>query len=330
MRSLGRRLLAVAAAVFIAVGPATPASADGEVFRFADPGIVESSGLVDLGDLMVTANDSGNPPNVYVVDGSGRTVGITYLDATTLDVEALTDAGNSRVWVGDIGDNTRQRKYVSVLLAPVAHRRLDVRPRPYNLVYPDGPHDAESLFTDKSGRLYVVTKGLTGGGVYRAPARLDTRIGNRLEKVADVSEFATDAAMMPDGKHVIVRGYGMAAVYSFPDFRRLGSFSLPAQPQGEGISVGADGRIRLSSEGAHTPVLEVSLPADVRAAVEGRTEAPATSGPPTDAKAGGEVSRTASDGTSAGVSLTWLRWSIPLVLLLGAIGIGLGLRRRHE
>ena len=38
------------------------------VFSFVDPAITESSGLVDLGALMVTTNDSGGDPLVFVVD----------------------------------------------------------------------------------------------------------------------------------------------------------------------------------------------------------------------------------------------------------------------
>jgi hypothetical protein len=312
----------VLAALAPVVG-APPASADGELFRFADAAIVESSGLVDLGDLVVTANDSGNAPNLYVVDPhTGRTVGITYLHIVSTDIEALTPApadqgGTPRVWVGDIGDNDHRRPFVSVYLAPVAHRRLDVRPVAYHLVYPDGPHDAESLFTDPSGRLYVVTKGFTGGAVYRAPQHLDPRFGNRLEKVADVPELATDAAMLPDHRHVVIRSYALAGVYTFPGFRRVGSFRLPAERQGEGISVGPGGRILLSSEGVDQPVLEVRVPVGLLAAPSPRA-APV------------RREHTDHEETAAGVSLTWLWWSLAGVVLVGALGIGLGLRRRRE
>ena len=269
-----RALLAALAAGLVVLLPASPASADGEGFRFLDPAVVESSSLVDLGSTVVTANDSGHPADLYSVDArTGRTVGITYLHVPAVDVEALTSAGGSRVWVGDIGDNLHRRKYVDVYLAPVAHRRLDVHPTAYHLVYPDGAHDAESLFTDRAGRLYLVTKGFTGGAVYRVPARLAPGIGNRLERVASVPDYATDAAMLPDGAHVIIRSYGLAAVYTFPGFQRLGSFRLPAQRQGEGVSVTAS-RILLSSEGLHAPVLQVSLPAGLRAAVAGETPSP--------------------------------------------------------
>lgn len=327
------------------------ALADGEVFRFRDPDILESSALIDFGDLMVTVNDSGSFPDVYVINPStGRTVGSTLLDVAPVDIEALAPVpsrgGQPQVWVGDIGDNARQRRFVKVYLAPIAQLRLDIRPKRYNLVYPDGPHDAESMFTDASGRLYLITKGFTGGGVYRVPARMYEGVGNRLERVGSVRDYATDAAMLNDGAHVLVRSYGIAAVYTFPGFQRLGSFRLPPQRQGEGVSVGPDGRIRLSSEGARTPVLEVSLPADLQAAIAGEsptpsatptastspapsaspTATPSASPAPAPTEASGPLREDAGRTTTGGVALGW---AAGLVILAGAVVIGVGLRRRR-
>ena len=326
-----RALVATAVAALVVLLPSSPASADGEVFRFTDPAIVESSSLVDLGGTVVTANDSGHAADLYSVDTrTGRTVGTTYLHVPAQDVEALAPAGGSRVWVGDIGDNLHRRRHVDVYLAPVARRRLDVRPTAYHLVYPDGAHDAESLFTDRSGRLYVVTKGFTGGAVYRAPARLAAGVGNRLERMASVPDFATDAAMLPDGAHVLIRSYGLAAVYTFPGLERLGSFPLPAQRQGEGISVGAGGRILLGSEGLHAPVLQVSLPADLRAAVAGDTPSQTPSTTPSTTPSQTPSPSPQPEPTTSSGSSTWLLWLAPGVILLGALGIGLGLRRRRQ
>ena len=80
--------------------------------------------------------------------------------------------------------------------------------------------------------------------------------------------IATDAAFFPDGRHIIVRNYTEAAVYSWPDLTEVGRFGLPDQQQGEGIAVSADGTIYASSEGLHAPVLRIALPAVVRRAME--------------------------------------------------------------
>lgn len=247
------------------------------VFSFADPAITESSGLVDLGDLMVTTNDSGGDPLVFVVDPrTGRTVGRTTYAGAVVDTEALAPAGGNEVWVGDIGDNDERRDSVRVYRVPVGRGDRRVDAPSYELVYPDGAHDAESLVFAR-GRLYVITKGLLGGTVYAAPRQLDSRGPNRLRPVAGVDVWATDAALFPDGRHVLVRGYDNAVIYTFPDFRPVASVDLPRERQGEGVSISASGRIRLSSEGRNSAVLEVALPAAVTAAMAGVSATPSPS-----------------------------------------------------
>ena len=83
----------------------------------------------------------------------------------------------------------------------------------------------------------------------------------RMRELGDVLPLATDGAFLADGKHFVIRNYAVAAVYAFPSLEKVGQFQLPAQPQGEGIAVDADGSLLLSSEGLHAEVLRVSLPA---------------------------------------------------------------------
>lgn len=251
------------------------------VFSFVDPTIDESSGLVDLGELMVTTNDSGGDPWVFVVDArSGRTVARTTFADEVRDVEALAPAGSGAVWVGDIGDNREERDSVQVYRVPVGTEDRRVDAPVYDLVYPDGAHDAESLLVGPDGRLYLISKELLGGTAYVAPQRLDPEGPNRLQAVGSVDVWATDAALFPDGTHVFVRGYGTAAIYTFPGFRPVAAFDLPRQKQGEGVSIGDSGRIRLSSEGVHSPVVQVALPEAVRAVVEGDPVAVPPTGSP--------------------------------------------------
>ncbi len=323
---------------------------DGVVLTFHDRRITESSGLVDLRSVMVTANDSGGRGRVFVVSAhTGRTVGITAYGADPVDVEALAPAGGDVVWVGDIGDNRNRRKHVTVYRVDVATGGRRVHAPAYRLVYPRGSHDAESMFTDRRGRLYVITKAFTGGVVYRAPLHLRRHRDNRLEPVGRVLEYATDAARMPDGRHVLVRGLGLVGVYTFPGLQRIGSFRLPRQRQGEGISVGPGNRVRLSSEGVHSPVREVSIPPVIvrrmsprplPSATPSATPSSGSSSSPSTGPANLSASPGASPTTKDGGTIQsiaahwaakpWLMISIPGVIALGALGIGLGLRRRSE
>lgn len=293
-----------------------------QVFSFVDPTITESSGLVDLGGLMVTTNDSGGDPLVFVIDPrTGRTVGRTTFTDEVIDTEALAPAGKSSVWVGDIGDNTEVRSRVQVYKVPVGRGEHRVTAPAYDLVYPDGPHDAESLIAGPDGRLRIISKGVLGGRVYLAPKVLRTDRTNRLVRGPEVGVYATDAALFPDGRHVLVRGYGDAVIATLPEFEPLAVVDLPSQQQGEGVSISRSGRIRLSSEGVHSAVLQVALPARVGALL-----APAAS------TATGTPIGTPAAPTDGGVLIQrggdplWL-WLLGGTALLSGLG-WLALRRR--
>lgn len=251
------------------IGPGLAPTATGhQVLVFQDPQIVEASALVVRDGLFETTNDSGDVGRVFTVDGSGRTVGVTYWNPDAVDVEALAPAGRGHVWVGDIGDNRSVRSSVQVARIPVGRGTRTVEPTTYDLVYPDGAHDAETLLSDPtSGRLYVATKGFLGGMLYEAPQRLRADASNRLKPIADVGAIVTDGSFFPDGRHLILRDYDSATVYEFPSMRQLGTFDLPDQQQGEGVAVDEAGRVYIDSEGQVSPILRVDLPRSVRAAV---------------------------------------------------------------
>jgi hypothetical protein len=259
----------VAVPLLLAAPAAAPAQADDPsvtgrtLFSFTDDRVFESSGLVDRGDVVYTTNDSGDDAVIYGVDpGTGRTVSRTTYADSVEDVEDLAPGVGGTVWVGDTGDNRRRRDDIAVYRVTPGRGDSD-RPAPrYTLTYPDGPHDAETLLVSpRTQRVLVVSKSAFGGIVYAASRHLvpGTR-PNRLRPFARVSGLVTDGAFLPDGRHVVLRTYGTASLYTFPGFGLVGTVRLPSQPQGEGISVGATGRVLLSSEGVHADVLQVTLP----------------------------------------------------------------------
>lgn len=265
---------------------------------FTDPEIVESSGLVASDDLVVTVNDSGDSGRVFVVDrASGDTVGVTSWADDPVDVEALAPAVQAgEVWAADIGDNDRVRESVSVRRVPVGRGDRSTDAVSYELVYPDGPQDAETLMVHpQTGRLVVVTKGLFGGQVLVAPKRLDPDRPNRLRLVGSARAIATDGAFWPDGRHVVVRGYGTATVYTWPGLETVARLDLPEQQQGEGIAVDPSGVVLVSSEGAGSDVLRVRLPGVVRRAVAPPPEPTASQPPSPGTPAGSD----GSEGTQA-------------------------------
>ena len=83
--------------------------------------------------------------------------------------------GAVEVLVGDIGDNAGVRDSVRLLRVPVGRGDRHVTPTTYDVVYPDGAQDAETLLVHPvTGRVLIVTKGVFGGKVMAAPRRLST------------------------------------------------------------------------------------------------------------------------------------------------------------
>ena len=263
-----RVALGVCVAVPFLLGAAAgaPGTADQPAFRFTDPEIVESSGLVVLpgttsGGLVVTTNDSGDTGRVFTVDvGTGSTVGVTSWAPEPVDAEALAPAGPDHVWVGDIGDNRRVRDTIEVLRVPVGRGDVDAAPQSYELVYPDGARDAEALVRHPlTGRLFVITKGVFAGTVYAAPLRLRSDRPNRLLEVGQAPGIVTDATFLPGGGGVVMRTYSTAHLVAYPSWQPVTSWDLPQQDQGEGIAL-ALRELLVSSEGARSQVLKVALP----------------------------------------------------------------------
>ena len=310
--------------VGLAVTPGAPHGT--QVLRMDDPAIIEASDLVVDGGLFVTTNDSGDTGRVFVVDRQGRTVGVTHWSDAPTDVEALAPAGPGAVWVGDLGDNLAERSDVTITRVPVGRGDRTVQPTSYRLSYPGGARDAETLVRDpRTRRLYVASKDVFGGALYAVPRHLSADRVNPLTRVGRVLPMATDGAFFPDGRHLVVRGYGSATVYAWPSLQPVASFDLPAQPQGEGIAVAPDGSVYLSSEGPRSAVLRVALPPAVRRAMAPASPSPSAtpsgtpsatpSATPSDSATPGEP--TASESSPAATDV-W-PWVLGGLVGLGAV-----------
>ena len=290
------------------------------VFGYEDRDITESSGLVARGRMMFTVNDSGDGPYVYAVDSAtGETAGkVTYSGDHVEDVEAVAPGSDDAVWVGDIGDNNEDRATLDLYRVPMPdpQRDREVDARRFGLVYPDGPHDAEALLGHpRTERAYVVSKGILGGTVYAAPASLEEAAPNRMVEVGRVPGLVTDGAFFPDGRHIVLRSYGSATVYTFPRLRQVGRFALPAQEQGEAVAVDGKGRVYIGTEGAYTDVLQIRLPEPVRVALgdQGSTQPPPASSAPSAEGADPASDRTSSEEGDG----IWVAGGVLLVTLAG-------------
>lgn len=281
-------------------------------FRVGDPAVTESSGLVAsrLHDGVVWTHNDGDEGVLYAVGGDGRTIASFRLAGIdTRDWEGLgygtDERGRPALYVADIGDNSGRRDLGTLVHRVTEPATLDGGTLPastYRLRYPESPVDAEALLVEPAtGQVRVVTKGLLGGSVYAAPQPLDPDGPNVLERVGDAPALVTDGAYLDDGRYVL-RDYGAAYVFT-ADGEEVGAFELPAQEQGESLTITPDGQsVLVGSEGVESPVWRVPLPEDVLfpAASSPAASTPVPPDGPSAADDGG--SEEFSAGTSGGAA----------------------------
>ncbi|KQZ88903.1 hypothetical protein ASD62_05900 [Phycicoccus sp. Root563] len=326
-----RRLLAVALLTAVAIGMASASArsavaftganvaftganvasagaavaADGG-FQILDDRVAESSGLAlsrAHPHTVWTTNDSGDSARIFAVDTrTGRTTGVHTFGAPVTDVEALAITPRGRVLVADIGDNARSRDVVRIFwFDEPALGDTNGSWASWELSYPDGPHDAESVAVDpRTGRVLVVTKS-ADGAVYALPEKPSRRGVNRLERLADAPPTATDAVFLADGSALAVRTYTQLVLLDPTSWRPIVSSVLPLMRQGETVALAPDGAgLLVGTEGEQSPVRRVTVPAlPAPTPSSTRTSPTTTPSSPAPAPTASAETRSARTGSSA-------------------------------
>ena len=233
-------------------------------------GVAEASGLASsqrtTGRLW-THNDSGQPV-LFALDSRGAVTGQVRVTGAKVEdwegIEVGPCASGSCLYIGDIGDNDAARKQITIYRVPEPERlggTVAVSDA-LHATYPDGAHDAETLFF-AGNRLYIVTKGDTGPvAIYRFPAQLQSGATMKLERVglpvaqpSDDSRI-TDGSASPDGQWVVLRSRSALTFYKASEvlagnWRTAATVSLASlkEPQGEGVAFGPENTIFLAGEG---------------------------------------------------------------------------------
>jgi hypothetical protein len=292
-------MAATITAVVVGLAAASTSAVDGYASgrlacSLSDARITESSGVASASwadDVIWTHNDSGDQPRFFAVNTGTCAVAAVYdvTGARAVDWEDMARAGTT-LFLGDIGDNKTQRTSVTVYDVPEPVQGAPAGPvRPSatrTLTYPDGAHDAESLFVDPTtGRLAIVTKMASGEpAAYLAPING----GGVMEKAAAVPvPSATGADATAD--RIIVRDYLSAYEWEVHPGDMLAAaldrsptpVGLPTTPQGEAIAYARDGSgLWTTSERQGSPVsfLAREAPPPSSAPGSAQAERPTTSG----------------------------------------------------
>jgi hypothetical protein len=138
--------------------------------------------------------------------------------------------------------------------------------RAWDFAYPDGPHDAETLLVDASGRLFVVTKDAEGA-VYAAPREPKRDGTNQLAKVGKAPAAVTDGTFLPGGKRIALLTYGSIEVIDAQSYVTVGRVDVPVLSQTESLTVSLDGSsLLVGSEGPRSKVYAIPIPRETTTA----------------------------------------------------------------
>jgi hypothetical protein len=240
------------------------------------PGEVrETSGLARSGRdaaLFWTHNDAGNKPELFAIDARGSLVQRVRVTGARLidweDIETTRCGNGACLVIADIGDNDGNRSSITVYKVPepAAGTGQTAAVEAFHARYPDGPKDAEAMFADRAGTLYVITKGRSEPiTLYRWPATSNAGSTVTLERVRVLlpaprsdDDRVTGATSTPDGRWVGVRSYRAVYLYRAADLLSGGTaapvrvdLSMLPEKQSESIVLNDDGTMWVSGEAAN-------------------------------------------------------------------------------
>lgn len=212
--------------------PATnPAAATTTAFQIGyidDPAIPESSGVIasrKYPGVFWTHNDSGNPPQIFAIDRTGKTIGTFAVQQKNRDWEDIAQDEAGHIFIGEIGNNYGRHNDLAVyqIDEPDPHSPQKAGDaiavtNTWHLLFPDKPFDCESLFIWKEHG-YVISKYFDGreAGLYRFSLAKQEKPAV-LEKVCDLPiRFpCTGADLSRDGKQLAVITVGGPYLFDLP------------------------------------------------------------------------------------------------------------------
>ncbi|WP_214069954.1 hypothetical protein [Mucilaginibacter sp. dw_454] len=261
-----------------------------------DKAMDETSGIAASSvnkDIYYVHNDSGDTSRFFAITPEGKLITTLYYkgdpterlgvkDCEDIAVGPGPDKNKSYVYVGDIGDNSAVRKYLTVYRVPEQSSwtkggNINVAATPIHLKYPDGPKDAETLMIDPIQKLiYIVSKRHDTVSVYTSP--LNYKAGDTVMLTHRAKLFfkgykpfkwITAGDVSKDGKQVLLRSYEKVYYWkreaNEPMWQTLQR--TPAEPeykqekQGEAIGFTPDGRgYYTTSEGVYAPIYFYKTP----------------------------------------------------------------------
>lgn len=235
-----------------------PASVDSiPIIKTVTPGINEVSGIANSKlntGYMWAHEDSGNPPQLYLIDYDGKLLKKIFIKgATNRDWEDMVLSG-SDIYIGDIGDNNKvHTEYVIYQFAEPASATDTIK----NYVaikfkYADGAHDAEAFLVDHLTKdVYIITKNDNPSKIYKLSYPYNTSGTNIASPVGSLSYGGVvSAALSTDRKEIIVKTYTGLNSYPIKNGEAVEAaleknfmvLFYQLEPQGEAVTFGSNNK----------------------------------------------------------------------------------------
>jgi hypothetical protein len=251
-------LLAVAT---VTVAP--PATAAEATFTIAEPALTSVTGMArDLTNSLFWMVQAGaeDATTVFGLDDTGSTVASQTFQAASPNATAVAWYADL-LYIADIGDPALERESVTVHGIAVSEPALgkEVPSSAWQLVYPDGPHDAEALLVDPTGRLVVITTG-ADAAFYAAPDDLNAEQPALLQRLSTAPSGITDGLFLSD-RLIAVRT--STAILTVDADTYEVTAEAPITTPGEGLALSADGTaLVVSGRGPQATVATCPIPTD--------------------------------------------------------------------
>jgi hypothetical protein len=233
--------------------------------------IQESSGLLVWDDLLITHNDSGNSPDLFLLDSASLAVRrkVRISNASNTDWEDLAQ-DDEYIYIGDIGNNSGNRRDLKILRVRKSEMASSetVQAGIISFQYEDqtsyaitqnSDWDAEALYAGTDS-LWVFTKQWKSKGsvVYAIPKTPGEHQAVR-KGTLDVRGLITGASGIPDQNGILLLGYsGQLQPFLVVTHLPHSLDSIQKKPekeqvsiafaQAEGIAVALNGIVYVSSE----------------------------------------------------------------------------------
>lgn len=256
-----------------------------------DTSLAETSGLIRWQRDFISHNDSGNGPDLFILDKAGKLLARMPVAANNHDWEDIT-VHQDKLYIADTGNNLGRRRELSILVIPfdTAARQQDrlslestlpvayaeqrhFQPAPYQHNF-----DAEAL-TWVNDELWLFTKRWLDEktDIYKVPTASQSETSDQptpplhAQQRLDPQMLVTGADFDTQTNTLILLGYSrswfnrQAWIWLYPVqddkvIEQLGrKYLLSKTGQFEGVTLGDDGLIYVTREGWRTNMFHTEL-----------------------------------------------------------------------